>query len=113
MAYDKRGYITSETAYTNYGTAETLNKTYTYDNVGRLTKATIGDNEKTYTYDSVGNRLTMSDGTDTYAYTYNQFNQLNAITKNGSAFATHTYDSRGNQIKKSQVYMTVGDTKYN
>jgi len=66
MAYDKRGYITSETAYTNYGTAETVNKSYTYDNIGRLTNATVGEDEKTYTYDSVGNRLTMSDGTDTY-----------------------------------------------
>lgn len=113
MAYDKRGYITSETSYTNYGTAETVNKTYTYDNVGRLTGATVGDEEKTYTYDSVGNRLTMSDGTDTYAYTYNQFNQLKTVTKNGSAFATYTYDSRGNRTKESQVYMTVGETKYN
>ena len=55
----------------------------------------------------------MSDGTDTLTYTYNQFNQLKTIKKNDSTFATYTYDSRGNQIKESQVYMTVGDTKYN
>ena len=50
---------------------------------------------------------------DTLTYTYNQFNQLKTVKKNDSTFATYTYDSRGNQIKESQVYMTVGETKYN
>ena len=31
--YDNNGYITAETAYTNYGTAKTVNKAYEYDAV--------------------------------------------------------------------------------
>ena len=33
ITYDNNGYITAETAYTNYGTAKTVNKAYEYDAV--------------------------------------------------------------------------------
>ena len=46
---DDGGYITAETAYTNYGAAETVNKSYTYDTIGRLTQAVIGNqNQELY-----------------------------------------------------------------
>ena len=115
MTYDDRGYITAETAYTNYGSAETVNKTYTYDAIGRLTQAIIDDTTKNYTYDKVGNRLTVSDGTDTMAYTYNQFNQLTTVKKNGQNYTTYAYDNRGNQIKEEQQYFSItlgGSTTY-
>ncbi len=116
MAYDKRGYIKSETAYTNYGTsnddAKTVEKKYEYDKVGRLVKATVGDDVKEYTYDKVGNRVTMSDGKDTFKYGYNQFNQLMSVTKNDKEYTKYTYDDRGNQLTEKQLYMTVDADKY-
>ncbi len=115
MTYDKRGYITAETAYTNYTSAKTVNKTYTYDAIGRLTQATIDSKTKNYTYDKVGNRLTMSDGTDTMAYTYNQFNQLTGTTKNNEFQTSYTYDSRGNQTQEVQRHFGItksGTTTY-
>jgi len=114
MGYDDRGYITSETAYTNYGTAKTVNKTYTYDSIGRLTQAAIGDKTSTYTYDNVGNRLTKSDGTDSFVYTYNQFNQLTGTTKNSAFYASYTYDGRGNQTQelRRSLTVTINGTKH-
>ncbi|MEN6471526.1 MAG: RHS repeat-associated core domain-containing protein [Clostridiaceae bacterium] len=102
MAYDGRGFITAETAYTNYGSAQTVNKSYTYDAVGRLTQAVIGSDTQSYTYDKVGNRLTMNDGTDTYAYNYDVtgFNQLVGIVRNGQNYASYSYDDRGNQTRE-------------
>ncbi len=115
MTYDDRGYITAETAYTNYGTAQTVNKSFAYDSIGRLTQATIGSKTKNYTYDKVGNRLSMSDGTDSVVYSYNQFNQLTSMTKNSQNNTTYTYDGRGNQTQEVQQYFgitTGGITTY-
>ncbi len=102
MTYDDRGFIMAETAYTNYGTAATVNKSFTYDSIGRLTQAAIGSETKDYTYDDVGNRLTMSDGTDSFVYSYNQFNQMTATTKNSQSYASYTYDGRGNQTQEQR-----------
>ena len=117
MTYDGRGYIVSEKATTRYGVGEAdiVNKTYTYDAIGRLTQATIDDTTKNYTYDKVGNRLTVNDGTDTMAYTYNQFNQLTGITKNNALQTSYTYDGRGNQTQEVQRYFGItknGNTTY-
>lgn len=119
MAYDDRGYIVTETASTNYETAQTVNKSYIYDSIGRLAQATIGSETKNYTYDNVGNRLTMNNGTDSYAYSYDAtgFNRLTGITKKGAFESNYTYDSRGNQTQEEQHYLdiTIGEetTSYN
>ena len=84
MSYDKRGFITCETVFTSYDEAKTINKSYTYDSIGRLTTALEGAKTTNYTYDKIGNRLTMNDGTDSFTYSYNQFNFLTEIKKNGT-----------------------------
>ena len=60
LTYDNVGNIRTEQTYTNYGTAKTVNKSYEYDTVGRLTKSTIDGKATSYTYDAVGNRLTQT-----------------------------------------------------
>ncbi|HCS73837.1 MAG TPA: hypothetical protein DIW17_08180 [Clostridiales bacterium] len=101
MSYDKRGFITGETVFTDYDEAKTINKSYTYDSIGRLTTAVEGAKTTNYTYDKTGNRLTMSDGTDSFTYSYNQFNFLTEIKKNGTVDSTFLYDARGNQISET------------
>ena len=109
MGYDDRGFITSETAVTNYGTSQTVKKSYQYDAIGRLTQATIGDKTNKYTYDNIGNRLTMNDGTDTLNYTYDTtgFNRLMGIKKGEDEYITYAYDGRGNQTGETQKYFEI------
>ena len=109
MGYDDRGFITTETAMTNYGTQKTVNKAYQYDGIGRLTTATIGDKTNTYKYDSFGNRKTMVEGTDTFTYNYDPtgFNRLMEIKKGNDVTSSYTYDDRGNQKTETQKYLDV------
>ena len=114
IQYDKRGLIKNETSYTNYDTAKTVNKAYSYDELGRLMLVdnTTESKKDTYTYDNVGNRLTMNDGTNSFSYGYNQFNQMIDIKKNGQADSTFSYDLNGNQkqeISKKDVGGTIKD----
>ena len=111
VQYDGRGYIVGEIAETHYGAeAQTVNKAYVYDPIGRLTQATTDENTTQYTYDRVGNRLTMDNGDDVLGYTYNQFDQLQEVSKNNETQTTYEYDLRGNQTKESSKYfdLTVG-----
>ena len=88
--YDGRNYITQDSYTDGYGsTAKTLNRTYQYDAIGRLTETGVTNGEKTkttgYQYDKVGNRLyqTVADGTKTVStkYTYNALGQLTKTQK--------------------------------
>ena len=113
--YDGRNYITEGSYTDGYGdTAKTLNRTYAYDAIGRLTETGVSNSEKTkttgYQYDKVGNRLyqTVEDGTKTVStkYTYNALGQLTQTQKGlGTADSVaswlneevYTYDMYGNQ----------------
>ena len=64
---------------------------YGYDDLYRLTSATLPN--ETYTYDEVGNRLTNQDYSD---WDYNAGNQLEGY--NGVSF---TYDNNGNTTSKT------------
>ena len=115
QSYDGRNYITEGSYTDGYGdTAKTLNRTYQYDAIGRLTETGVSNSEKTkttgYQYDKVGNRLyqTVEDGTKTVStkYTYNALGQLTQTQKGlGTADSVanwvneelYTYDMYGNQ----------------
>lgn len=95
---------------------KTVTKSYTYDNVGRLTaentNTKIGtgngiDKNTTYAYDAVGNRTQRVQGENTYSYTYNGLNQLTGIKKNNAVDATYDYDARGRQSQ--QIQKTAGE----
>ncbi|MGI6665532.1 MAG: DNRLRE domain-containing protein [Christensenellaceae bacterium] len=120
MSYNRLGYITGETLYTNYGTAETKTKSYTYDNVGRLINTTEDGKTTAYEYDKVGNRtketitdpaLPANERTSVRTYTYNNLDQLQQISeqKNGKTKtrSTYTYDNRGNQVGEVNLSMTL------
>ena len=117
LTYDNNGNILSEMAYTNYDSAKTVNKSYVYDAIGRLTSATIDGKTTSYTYDAVGNRLTQTAEGKTSTYTYNYLDQLLSINQDGMVIASYTYDDLGNQTKEEiqHVSVTVGGvaTGYN
>jgi YD repeat-containing protein len=100
--------------------------TYGYDNLDRLTSATLPTTPYTYAYDSVGNRTSKTSGssTDTYAYSPTS-NRIASITPssgpvksfvfdpNGSTTAdgqnTYVYDVRGRMV---QATSSIGATSY-
>jgi YD repeat-containing protein len=100
--------------------------TYGYDNLDRLTSATLPTTPYTYAYDSVGNRTLRTGGssTDTYAYSSTS-NRIASITPtsgpvrnfvfdaNGSTTAdganTYVYDVRGRMV---QATSSIGVTSY-
>lgn len=112
--YNKLGFVTQETVSGSYpDKSNSVTKTHTYDEIGRLTQ-TLSDNNgtektQTYTYDKVGNRLTMVDGEDEYRYTYNDYNHMTQSEKKQSGTfyldKEYTYDTYGNQTQK-KVYKT-------
>ena len=119
--YDGRNYITQDSYTDGYGsTAKTLNRTYQYDAIGRLTETGVTNGEKTkttgYQYDKVGNRLyqTANDGTKTVStkYTYNALGQLTKTQKGPGQVQNvanwyneeiYTYDNYGNRTG-TEVY---------
>ena len=138
QSYDGRNYITQDSYTDGYGsTAKTLNRTYQYDAIGRLTETGVTNGEKTkttgYLYDKVGNRLyqTVADGTKTVStkYTYNALGQLTKTQKglgqaqnvaNWYNEEIYTYDNYGNRTG-TEVYEVnegitgsekIGDVRY-
>jgi YD repeat-containing protein len=100
--------------------------TYGYDNLDRLTSATLATTPYTYAYDSVGNRTSKTSGASTDTYTYSPTsNRIASITPssgpvksfvfdpNGSTTAdganTYTYDVRGRMV---QATSSIGATSY-
>ena len=109
-AYDKVGNITNIINYL----PQTISKTavYTYDNMYRLTSATItgtGNNSnytQTYTYDKIGNITNRSDKGQ-YSYNGNQgtsYATPDAVTSIGAA--NYTYDKNGNLTSDDQRNLT-------
>jgi len=91
------------------GTQGTINETYSYDKLYRLTGSTSSDGTKhTYTYDVVGNRLTWNgtrqttDGLEAFSieYTYDANNQLLATRDSTYGTTTYAYDLAGNRIRE-------------
>jgi RHS repeat-associated protein len=74
-----------------------LNIAYTYDALGRLTKADYSDGTFFhYTYDAVGNRLTQTTQLGTVNYVYTS-NKLSSVT-NSSGTNEFTWDNNGNLL---------------
>lgn len=107
LTYDKNGNILSEVLGNNYDEAKTINKSYVFDAVGRLTNATEDNKITTYTYDNVGNRTSMTEDSKTYSYVYNALDQLTSISEGGSVKSTYTYDARGNQTQEVSEHFKV------
>lgn len=99
---------------------------YGYDNLDRVTSATLQASAYSYSYDAVGNRLTRSTGGNTHTYEYGTTsNRVASITpqsgpvrsftldNNGSTTAdgvnTYAYDTRGRMV---QAVSSLGTTTY-
>jgi RHS repeat-associated protein len=108
--YDPDGNRTSQ-AETHQWPGGTLSATttYGYDQLDRLTSATVNRQTESFTYDANGNRLTES-GTDPatgqpvdVVFAYDRLNELVAATNNVdlTQSAAFTYDANGNRTQKT------------
>jgi RHS repeat-associated protein len=93
---------------------ESLTETLTYDNLNRLTQATVSANiapVKTFSYNAIGNLLTKSD-VGTYTYPVAGSALPHAVTSiAGTINSTFTYDPNGNQT--AGVGRSITYTSYN
>ncbi|MBK8164193.1 MAG: hypothetical protein IPK65_13970 [Gammaproteobacteria bacterium] len=99
--------VTQITSYDDHGHPLTivdpngLTTTLTYDLRGRLTSRTTGCEATTYTYDNVGQltRITLPD--DSYLdYTYDEAHRLTGISDRIGNYITYTLDAMGNRIQE-------------
>lgn len=79
-------------------------KSFTYDDLNRLTSATATNlwGTESYTYDPLNNIASRTGGSTTVTYSYNGLNQLAGLS-DGTSFV---YDPRGNVINKNGVGLT-------
>ncbi len=93
---------------------ESLTETLTYDDLNRITSATVSANiapEKTFSYNAIGNLLSKSDvGTYTYPVAGSALpHAVSSIA--GTINSTFTYDPNGNQT--AGVGRSISYTSYN
>ncbi|MCI0544360.1 MAG: RHS repeat protein, partial [Actinobacteria bacterium] len=116
FAYEADGFLTQAGALTlahnsvsgllTGTTLATVTDALTYNALGEPTSYTArysgaGFYSVTYTRDAGGRIATKSETiaglTDTYAYTYDLAGRLTAVEKNGSPYASYTYDANSNR----------------
>ena len=118
--YDTCGNMTYEYMRGN-GTGEaTVENTYTYDALHRITNVheDYGNDNRSYTYDSLGNlTYETAQGNKSVDYILNNLNQVVESSDDGWKSQTaYTYDGRGNLVEKAygknKKVTTVGEYVY-
>jgi RHS repeat-associated protein len=101
-AYNKTGTVTSVNGQVN---SVTVSEQYMYDNIQRLTNATLTNgNARTtlsYSYDSLGNRLWQKQNGTVTNYSYNQDNNELKSSSSTSTSSVYSYDPNGNLLTKN------------
>src|SRR5260370_34978636 len=112
-AYNNTGTVASVTGLVNGGT---MNETYRYDPLERLTNSTVKSSGSTttswYEYDNLGNRVTQKLNSTITRYSYNPANELTNSTMYSTPQTTiaYSYDPNGNM--KSQNVTTSGTVRW-
>jgi RHS repeat-associated protein len=107
VAYDAAGRIKAFT-HVGAGTSPTpasLNQSFGYDDLNRLTSFTAGSTSSTYQYDLNGNRVGVSFGAASYVNTIDTSSNRLTGTTGPLPAKTNSYDANGNLIND-------GTTKY-
>ena len=109
LTYDAANRIASYTHYdaTTGAATSSLDQSFGYDELGRLTSITAGGNTWAITYDANGNRTGVTFNGTTSAYTTSATsNRLSSITNPSRSFG---YDSAGNTTSDSASYTSTYD----
>jgi RHS repeat-associated protein len=111
LLYDEAGHLKTIKGK-KAATGGELNIHYEYDNLSRLTKATLPSGAiYSYDYDANGNRTLKTSGSVTTAYTYlSSNNKLKTVQEGGAASQTIATDTTGNI--KADPAAVVGAVTY-
>ncbi len=94
---------------------ESLTETFTYDNLNRVTSATVSQSVapvKLFAYDAIGNMLSKSDvGNYTYSLAGSALPHAVTSISGGAVSTSFTYDPNGNQT--SGLGRSISYTSYN
>ena len=123
LTRDNAGRITGYTHVSNGTPVPSLDQRFTYDNLNRLTSATLGGTAIQYSYDATGNRTTRGISgttyTNTVASTSNRYTQIQDSTGTvtvttdaagnitGDGLNTYTYSDRGRMATMTNAGGTV------
>ena len=123
LTRDNAGRITGYTHLNNGAPVSLLDQGFTYDNLNRLTSATLGGAAIQYSYDATGNRTTKvvsgTTYTNTVASTSNRYTQIQDSTGTatittdaagnitGDGLNTYTYSDRGRMATMTNAGGTV------
>ncbi|WP_431096854.1 Ig-like domain repeat protein [Polaromonas aquatica] len=106
---DTAGRITGYTHTTNGTPVPSLDQSFAYDNLNRLTSATLGSSAIQYSYDATGNRTAKVIGGTSYPNTISATsNRLNQ-TQDSIGTATVQHDAAGNITSDGLNTYTYGD----
>jgi len=123
LTRDNAGRITGYTHVSNGTPVPELNQGFGYDNLNRLTSATLGGTAIQYSYDATGNRTTKVVSSTTYTSTVaaasNRYIQIQDITGTatvttdaagnitGDGLNTYTYSDRGRMATMTNAGGTI------
>jgi RHS repeat-associated protein len=105
LAYDA---VSRITGYTHTGAATapapaSLNQTFAYDGLDRLTQATASNSNQSYAYDVGNNRTSVTIGGSTYSNTVSSASNRLASTSGPLPVKTNAYDLAGNLLSDGTV----------
>jgi RHS repeat-associated protein len=109
IARDSAGRITGYTHVSNGVAVPALDQNFGYDNLNRLTNATLGATATQYSYDATGNRTTKVIGGTAYANTISATSNKLAQTQDVGGTATVVHDAAGNITSDGTNTYTYSD----
>jgi RHS repeat-associated protein len=110
VSYDEASRITGYSHTNGTSVAQpTLNHSFGYDDLNRVTSWTQNTTTQSYAYDDTGNRTQLSIGGTAYPYTTPATSNKLASTTGPAPAKTFTYDAAGNQTGNGSATFTYSD----
>jgi RHS repeat-associated protein len=109
LTRDNAGRITAYTHVSNGTPVPALDQGFTYDNLNRLTSATLGSTAIQYSYDATGNRTAKVIGGTSYPNTISATSNKLTQTQDVGGTATVVHDAAGNITSDGLNTFTYSD----
>ena len=109
LTRDAAGRITAFTHTNNGNAVPSLDQSFTYDNLNRLTGHTLASTSFAYSYDATGNRTSRTVGGTAYTTTVEVTSNRLTQAQSAAGTATYSYDAMGNIVGDGTYTFTYND----